>query len=97
MNTLHSMPAKAAYAAMEAPILPVDASATFFFLNSMAFVISRADPLSLKEPVGFAASYFMNKRPVFESLLFSRRGVPPSPIEMHFERSFTGMKAQYFQ
>src|SRR5659263_141647 len=97
IKTLHSSPAKAAYAAMDAPMFPVDASATLCFLNSSAFVISSEEPLSLKEPVGFPASYFISRRPVFESLLFSSNGVDPSPIEMHFERSFTGMNAQYFQ
>jgi hypothetical protein len=52
------MPAFTAYAAALAEVLPVEAQMTAFDPSSAALDIAIVMPRSLKEPVGFAPSYF---------------------------------------
>ena len=58
MTTIAFNPALAAYAAADADVFPVDAQITTFLPCSFALVTAITMPLSLKEPVGFAPSYF---------------------------------------
>ena len=51
-------PARAAYAAAEAEVLPVEAQITVCAPLSTALDTARTIPLSLKEPVGFRPSNF---------------------------------------
>ena len=51
-------PARAAYAAAEADVLPVEAQTTARAPSSSAFPIAIVMPRSLKLPVGFAPSHF---------------------------------------
>ena len=55
---MHVIPARAAYAAAEAEVLPVEAHATALAPASTAFETAMVIPRSLKEPVGLAPSYF---------------------------------------
>lgn len=50
------MPARTAYAAAEAEVLPVEAQMTACAPSSLARVIAMVIPRSLKEPVGLAPS-----------------------------------------
>ncbi len=50
------MPARAAYAAAAADVLPVDAQMTALLPSCRAMVIATVMPRSLKEPVGFSPS-----------------------------------------
>ena len=72
---MHDSPARALYAAMLAPMFPVDATTTAFALSFTAWLISMVLPLSLKLPVGLHDSS-LNR--IFLCLL-GTRGVPPSP------------------
>ena len=56
--TAHVMPARAAYAAALAAVLPVEAQITAFAPSRTAAETAQVMPLSLKEPVGFAPSSF---------------------------------------
>ena len=52
------MPARAAYAAAAAEVLPVDAQIIALEPSSTALVTAIVIPRSLNEPVGFKPSYF---------------------------------------
>ena len=54
-STAHFSPARAAYAAAEAEVLPVDAQTTALAPASAAAVMAMVMPRSLNEPVGFIA------------------------------------------
>ena len=58
ITTPQVSPARAAYAAAEADVLPVDAQTTTLAPASTALVIAIVMPRSLNEPVGFAPSIF---------------------------------------
>ena len=58
MTTAASMPARVAYAAADADVLPVDAQTTTLAPSSTAFEIAIVMPRSLNDPVGFAPSTF---------------------------------------
>jgi hypothetical protein len=58
-STMHEMPARAAYAAAAAEVLPVEAQITAFEPASTAFEMATVIPRSLKEPVGFSPSYLI--------------------------------------
>src|SRR3989338_1516625 len=65
MSTTHFIPARAAYAAAEAEVLPVDAQMTTLAFFSAALEMAMVMPRSLKDPVGFKPSYFKKTcRPV---------------------------------
>ncbi len=51
-------PARAAYAAADADVLPVEAQINARLPCSTAFDTATVMPRSLNEPVGFSASYF---------------------------------------
>jgi hypothetical protein len=57
MTTAQRIPARAAYAAALAAVLPVEAQITALDPSSTAFVIAIVIPRSLKEAVGFKPSY----------------------------------------
>ncbi len=57
-KTAHFSPALAAYAARLADVFPVDAHPTIFAPISTAWETPIVIPRSLKDPVGFAPSYF---------------------------------------
>ncbi len=56
-TTIARAPAWAAYAAIEADVLPVDAHMKTRLPPSSAFATATAMPRSLKDPVGFSPSY----------------------------------------
>ena len=80
MSTAHVRPARDAYAAALADVLPVDAQTTAFAPSSSALEMAIVIPRSLKEPVGLRPSYFNHTVAPTRS---DRRGagssgVPPS-------------------
>ncbi len=58
MRTTHFSPARLAYAAAEAEVLPVDAQTTAFAPLASALEMATVMPRSLNEPVGLAPSTF---------------------------------------
>src|SRR5438270_11148117 len=56
MSTTHVSPARDAYAAADAEVLPVDPHPTALAPSSTAFEIAIVIPRSLNEPVGLAPS-----------------------------------------
>src|SRR5438270_942897 len=80
MSTAHVSPARAAYAAALADVLPVDAHTTALAPSSAAFEMATVIPRSLNEPVGLRPSYF--KYTLAPTRADNRgagnRGVPPS-------------------
>ena len=62
INTAHTTPARAAYAAADADVLPVDAQITSLAPRSTAAEIAIVMPRSLKEPVGLSPSTFSSTR-----------------------------------
>ena len=56
ISTAQVMPARAAYAAADADVLPVDAHSTACWPRAIASVTAIVMPRSLKEPVGFRPS-----------------------------------------
>ncbi len=88
-------PARAAYAAADAAVFPVDAHTTASASSSTAFVIATVMPRSLKLPVGFAPSHF---RSTCEPIRSDREsagisGVDPSPSEMTRAPGPTGSRS----
>src|SRR5881394_2173551 len=80
MSTAHVSPARAAYAAALADVLPVDAQTTALAPSSVALVMATVMPRSLNEPVGFSPSYFRNTlaRSRSDNRGAGSNGVPPS-------------------
>src|SRR5699024_3778030 len=80
MTTIAFKPALAAYAAAEAEVLPVEAQITIFLPSSFALAIAITIPLSLKDPVGLAPSYFTcNSIPSISDIFLQYiKGVWPS-------------------
>src|SRR5205814_7495322 len=62
ISTAHVSPARAAYAAADADVLPVDAHTTALAPSSTALEIAIVIPRSLKDPVGFRPSNLRNTR-----------------------------------
>ena len=56
---MHVIPARAAYAAAEAEVFPVDAQMIALAPRSIAFYTATVIPRSLNEPVGFVPSFLM--------------------------------------
>src|SRR5215218_3581508 len=96
---MHSMLARAAYAAAAAEVFPVEAQITAFDPSSAAFDTAIVIPRSLKEPVGFSPSYLRytsHPRPTRAlSLGEWISGVDPSFSEMTGVASVTGRKSRY--
>jgi len=76
-----SIPARAAYAAADAAVLPVDAHTSRVTPRSSARDTASAIPRSLNEPVGFAPSHLSHSSTPnrSESRGAARSGVLPSP------------------
>ena len=74
------MPARAAYAAADAAVLPVDAQTTAVAPRASARETATVIPRSLKEPVGFMLSSFsqMSAPSSFDSASACTSGVEPS-------------------
>src|SRR5437660_9833825 len=79
-TTTEGRRARAAYAAADADVLPVDAHTTALAPSSTALEIATVMPRSLKDPVGFAPSNFRNTLAPTRSLNFGAgsTGVLPS-------------------
>ena len=80
ITTAQISPARTAYAAADADVLPVEAQMTALAPSSTAFDIARVIPRSLNEPVGLSPSSLSRTRaPVCsERRGASTSGVPPS-------------------
>src|SRR5512135_2515641 len=93
------MPARAAYAAADADVFPVDAHITALEPSSTALDIAIVMPRSLNEPVGFAPSNFryMSSFGLIASFRFLvlTSGVPPSCRETTGVLSVTGRNSLY--
>src|SRR5262245_35475318 len=83
IKTAHFMSQRAAYAAAEAEVLPVEAHMTHLAPASAALEIAIVMPRSLNEPVGLSPSYFRwTSRPICSERKFDRiNGVLPSHSE----------------
>src|SRR4029077_19958219 len=80
-TTIARTPARAAYAAIDADVLPVDAHTRARLPASSALATATTMPRSLKDPVGFRPSYLKNSRlrPRARPMLrLGTRGVEPS-------------------
>ena len=97
ITTPHVSPARAAYAAAEAEVFPVDAQTTTLAPASTAFVIAIVIPRSLNEPVGFAPSIFSqtSRSSSSESRSACSNGVPPSSSVMTGVDAVTGRCSRY--
>jgi hypothetical protein len=93
-RTAQVSPARAAYAAALALVLPVEAQMTAFEPSSRALVMAMVMPRSLKEPVGFRPSTFRyTSHPVRrESSGAGSSGVLPSCSVTTGELSLTGSR-----
>src|SRR6266850_3150145 len=82
ITTTHWSPARAAYAAAEADVLPVEAQSTTFAPRAFARETATVIPRSLNDPVGFCPSILMKSWMSFPSRPASAgagtSGVPPS-------------------
>src|ERR687894_767435 len=81
-TTKHRMPARAAYAAAEAAVFPVEAQTAARLPEATARLMATVIPRSLNEAVGFIPSNFRNRRapPGGEGGGPRTGGVPPSPM-----------------
>ena len=86
------IPARVAYAAAAALVLPVEAQTIAFAPSSTALATAITIPRSLKDPVGFSPSYFpYNVIPnSFDKLFNGISGVFPSANEISGVFSVTG-------
>src|SRR2546421_10147886 len=91
------IPARAAYAAADADVLPVDAHTTTLAPSSAALEIATVIPRSLNDPVGFAPSIFSSTRAptCSDRRGASTSGVLPSCNVTTGVRSLTGRRARY--
>jgi hypothetical protein len=96
-RTIGVIPARVAYAAIDADVLPVDAHTTAFAPCSAASDTATVMPRSLNEPVGLTASTFSHtEHPVrSDSHADSTSGVPPSPSDTIGVSSLTGSQSRY--
>src|SRR5690606_10035565 len=96
-STAQVMPARVAYAAADAEVLPVEAHTTTFAPRPAAADIAVVMPRSLKEPVGFMPSTLTyTSAPVrCESAGASTSGVPPSPRVAIFSVTGAGRRSAY--
>ena len=99
MRTTHFRPARPAYAARDADVLPVEAQVTMPMPRSFAFVIPAVMPLSLNEPVGFMPSNLIHRlfRPRCSARFrHAMSGVPPSFLENIVVSGPNGSNSRYF-
>src|ERR1700677_487106 len=97
ISTAQVSPARAAKAAAEADVLPVDAHTTAFAPSSAALEMATVIPRSLKEPVGLAPSTLSRTRAPTrdESRGAGSSGVHPSSRVTTGVDDDTGRKARY--
>ena len=96
-RTAQVIPARVAYAAADAEVLPVDAQITAFAPPARASVMATVMPRSLNEPVGFAPSILRwTSHPVSsERCGAGSSGVPPSRSVTTSQPSWTrGMRSR---
>ena len=96
INTAQVSPARDAYAAADAEVLPVEAQTTAFAPSSTALEMARVMPRSLKDPVGFKPSSFNSTRAPTraERRGASRSGVSPSSRVTTGVVALTGKKSR---
>src|SRR5918999_1299061 len=96
-RTAHVSPARAAYAAAEALVFPVEAHTTALAPSSRALETATVIPRSLKEPVGLVPSYFRyTSQPVSADRASDRTsGVPPSRRVTSGVALDTGSRSRY--
>src|SRR5690606_2290083 len=99
IKTMDARPARAAYAAAEAEVFPVDAHMTAWEPASFALVSATVIPRSLKEPVGLSPSYFTYTSASMPKAWANRetgmRGVAPSSRVTISVSGPTGMNGRY--
>src|SRR5450756_1801566 len=97
MSTAQVRPARAANAAADADVLPVEAQTTALAPSSAALEIATVIPRSLNEPVGLAPSTFKNTLAPTraDNLGAGSRGVPPSSSVTTGVASDTGRNSRY--
>ena len=97
VSTTAGIPARAAYAAADAAVFPVEAQMTASAPSSAAFETATVMPRSLYEPVGFDASHLsrISTPSSSDSRGARSRGVDPSPSEITGVRSETGRLERY--
>ena len=89
---------RAAYAAAEALVLPVDAQITALLPSSTALAIATTMPRSLNDPVGLHPSSLKYSLPTpnsFSRLAERTRGVLPSPREIIGVDAVSGNRSRY--
>src|SRR5215472_11856570 len=96
-RTAQRRPARAAYAAALADVLPVDAQITVRAPRAAASVTATVMPRSLNEPVGLLPSTLRyTEQPVSsDSVGAGSSGVPPSPRETTCVSGGTGSRSLY--
>jgi len=96
ISTAQVMPARAAYAAAEAEVLPVEAHSTAFFPLATASVTAIVMPRSLNDPVGLSPSTLMwTVHPVrADSRGAGTSGVPPSSRVTCFQSAAIGSRCR---
>src|SRR3977135_1854694 len=97
ISTAHVRPARAAWAAADAEVLPVDAHTTALAPDSTALEIATVMPRSLKDPVGLAPSTLRSTRAPTRSDRrgAGRSGVPPSANVTTGGSALTGRNSRY--
>src|ERR1700722_16281018 len=97
MRTAQARPARAANAAADAEVLPVDAHTTAFAPSSAALEMATVIPRSLKDPVGLAPSTFKKTRAptLADRRGAGRSGVPPSSRGTTGVSPVTGRNSRY--
>ena len=97
MSTAEAIPARAAYAAADADVFPVDAHMSTFLPWWTASVTATVIPRSLNDPVGFAPSTLSHtSQPVRSDRWFARTsGVPPSLSVTGSQSAAKGMRSRY--
>src|SRR5437763_7680419 len=95
--TAQRIPARAAYAAAEADVFPVDAQTKPWAPRSTALETATVIPRSLNEPEGFNPSHLIKTRPPIRSLNRGAKtsGVEPSPRVMIGVASPSGRWSRY--
>src|SRR5215212_5727906 len=98
-TTKHSIPARAALAAAEAAVFPVEAQTQAWLPVAAALLMATVIPRSLNEAVGFMPSNFKNSLAPMrsETLRASIRGVSPSPMVAIASSGISGSHSRYLR
>ena len=96
ISTAQVIPARAAYAAADADVLPVDAHSTACWPRATASVTAIVMPRSLNEPVGLSPSTLRcTVQPVYsDNRGADTSGVPPSSRVIAVQSSSTGSRSR---